>query len=54
MKKWLLTCSVDAIDIDFEKEIMSETEPDFWYCDGIARENGCEWWMLEFIGEVEE
>ena len=49
MKKWLLTASVDAIDIDFETVIESETEPGFWTCCHIAEEHGCEWWSIEQI-----
>ena len=47
MKKWLLTCSIDAVDIDYEIEIESESEPDFWYCECIAKSHGCEWWAIE-------
>lgn len=47
MKKWLLTCSIDAVDIDYETVIESEKEPDFWTCENIAREHGCDWWTLE-------
>ena len=46
MKEWLLTCSIDAVDIDYETVIESEKEPDFWTCENIAREHGCEWWVL--------
>ena len=27
MKKWILTCSVDAVEIDYEEIITSDTEP---------------------------
>ena len=47
MRKWLLTCSIDAVDVDYETVIESETEPDFWTCANIAREHDCEWWTLE-------
>lgn len=47
MRKWLLTCSIDAIDVDYETIIESETEPDWWICANIAREHDCEWWTLE-------
>ena len=47
MKQWLLTCSIDAVDIDYEQIIESETEPGFWECEEIAEEHGCEWWSLE-------
>ena len=47
MRKWLLTCSIDAVDVDYETVIESETEPDWWTCESIAREYGCEWWTLE-------
>lgn len=47
MKEWLLTCSIDAVDVDYETVIESETEPDWWTCENIAREHGCGWWALE-------
>lgn len=46
MKKWLLTCSVDAINIDFETIIKANTEPDFWTCYDIATAHGCEWFYV--------
>ena len=49
MKRWLLTCSIDAADIDYEQIIESETEPGFWECKEIAEEHGCEWWSLEVV-----
>lgn len=51
MKKWLLECSIEAIDIDHEEIIESETEPDFWTCYGIATEHDCGFWT---ISEMEE
>lgn len=52
MKKWRLTCSIDAVDIDYETVIESESEPGFWECHNIAEEHGCEWWSLDEIKEV--
>lgn len=49
--RWLLTMSIDAINIDAEEVIESETEPGFWECVEIARKHGCEWWALERMGE---
>lgn len=49
--KWLLTMSVDAIDIDAEEVIVSATEPKWWDCENIARSHGCEWWSLEALKE---
>lgn len=46
MNKWLLTCSVDAIGIDYETIIESDTEPDFWTCYEIANAHGCEWFYI--------
>ena len=51
MKKWLLTCSIDAIDIDYETIIESNTEPDFWTCYEIAENHGCSWFLLDAIDE---
>lgn len=52
MKKWRLTCSIDAIDIDYETVIESESEPGFCECYNIAEEHGCEWWSIEELREV--
>jgi hypothetical protein len=49
MKSWILTCSIDGIDIDYETVIENETEPDYWTCDGIAQENGCDYWTIEEV-----
>ena len=47
MKKWILTCSIDAIDIDYEEIITSDTEPDFWTCSEIAQAHGCDFWTVD-------
>ena len=46
MKKWLLTCSIDAIGIDFETVLFSEEEPGFLTCEEIAQANGCDFWTV--------
>lgn len=46
MKKWLLTCSIDAVCVDFETVLFSEEEPWFWTCDEIAQANGCDFWTI--------
>ena len=46
MKKWLLTCSIDAIDINFETVLFSEEEPGFWTCEEIAQANRCDFWTV--------
>lgn len=47
--KWIITCSVDTIDIDYEQEIESKKEPGFWTCEEIARSHGCDYWSLEAV-----
>ena len=47
MKKWILTCSIDAVDIDYEEILASDTEPDFWTCNDIAQEHGCDFWTVD-------
>ena len=47
MRKWRLDCSIDAINIDYSTTIESNEEPDWWTCEEIAKEHGCEWWMFE-------
>lgn len=51
MKNWRITCSVDAIDIDYETIIQSENEPDWLVCNDIASQHGCEWWIVDEIEE---
>lgn len=46
MKKWILTCSADAINIDFETDIESDTEPDYWACYDIATAHGCDYFTV--------
>jgi len=46
MKKWILTASVDGIDIDHEEIIESETEPDFWQCYTIAEKHNCDFFTV--------
>ena len=46
MKKWLLICSIDAVDVDFETVLFSEEEPVFWTCNDIAQANGCDFWTI--------
>ena len=46
MKKWLLTCSIDAVDINFETVLFSEEEPGFWTCEEIAQANCCDFWTI--------
>lgn len=41
MKKWLFIASVDAVNIDFETIIESDTEPGFWACYELAAAHGC-------------
>ena len=47
MKKWILTCSIDAVDIDYEEILTSDTEPDFWTCAEIAQAHGCDFWTVD-------
>lgn len=53
MKKWLLTCSTDGVNIDFETVILSETEPGFWDCQDIATAAGCEFWNVDRLPEAD-
>ena len=52
MKKWLLTCSKDGTEIDYDRVIESETEPDFWTCYNLAAEHGCEIFTIDELEEV--
>lgn len=50
--KWLLTCSIDAINVDYMEVLESDLEPDFWTCDDIANDHGCEFWTVSEFEEV--
>lgn len=47
MKKWVLTASKDAIDIDYMAILESEKEPDFWTCYELAEKHGCIYFTIE-------
>ena len=46
-KQWILTASVDGNMVDFECIINSDNEPDFWTCQELAQNHGCEFWMVD-------
>lgn len=46
MKKWLLTASIDAVNIDYETIIESETEPGYWECEALASAHGCDYFTI--------
>jgi hypothetical protein len=45
-KTWLLTCSVDGVNVDFECVINSDIEPGFWECYTIAQAHGCDFFNI--------
>lgn len=49
MKKWILTASRDAVNIDFETVIESENEPDFWTCYNLATAHDCEFFTIQEV-----
>lgn len=49
MKKWNFTASRDAINIDFETIIESDTEPGFWDCYELAASHGCEFFDVQEV-----
>ena len=49
MKKWYFTASRDAVEIDFETIIESDTEPGFWDCYELAASHGCEFFIVTEI-----
>ena len=52
--KYRLTCSKDAIDVDYEVEFERKEEPSLWECYSIAEEHGCEWWSLDRLENGKE
>ena len=53
MSKWILTCSIDAVDVDYDEIIESDEEPGFWDCQEIAEAHGCDFWSLNEYDEEE-
>ena len=49
MRKWILTCSIDAVDVDHEEIIESNEEPGFWECYAIAEAHGCAFFSVDPI-----
>ena len=47
MRKWILTCSIDAVDIDYEEIIENNEEPGFWECYEIAESHGCHFFFVD-------
>lgn len=47
MRRWLLTCSIDGVNIDYEAILESPEEPDFWTCYNLAEDHGCSFWSLD-------
>ena len=52
MKKYLLTMSKDAINIDAEEEITAEKEPSYIECNEIAERHGCDFWSLSLSPNI--
>ena len=46
MRIWHLICSIDADNIDYEEDIVSDTEPDYWTCYNIAISHNCEYFEI--------
>ena len=49
MKKWHFTASRDAVEIDFETVIESDTEPGFWDYYELAALHGCEFFSVSEV-----
>lgn len=41
MENYLITASVDGVNIDFETELQSKTKPDFWNIYDLCIEHNC-------------
>lgn len=46
MKQWYFTASRDAIEIDFETILESDTEPGFWDCYNLAALHDCDYFTV--------
>ena len=49
MKNYLLTCSKNGVDVNFETTIKTSKKPDFWSCYDIAIDNGCEFFSIDEV-----
>lgn len=52
MKNWLITCSADGVEIDYETTIHSDIEPGFWEVYAIAESHGCTFFTVVEIEEA--
>lgn len=41
MENYLITASVDGVDIDFETELQSADKPNYYYVSDLCMEHGC-------------
>lgn len=41
MEKYLITASIDGVDVDFETELQSENEPNYYEVYDLCIEHGC-------------
>ena len=60
MENYLITASVDGVNVDFETEVQSNTKPDYYDIYNLCMEHDCSFFYVskldknkQVIGEVE-
>ena len=60
MENYLVTASVDGVNVDFETEVQSNTKPDYYAIYNLCMEHDCPFFYVskldknkQVIGEVE-
>lgn len=51
MDTYLITASVDGVDIDFEKEFKSDSKPDYYTIYDLCMEYGCPFFHVSLLGD---
>lgn len=49
MHEYILICSVDGVNIDYEEIITADAAPGFWECYHIAESHGCSFFTIDEI-----
>ena len=47
MENYLVTASVDGVDIDFETELQSKTKPNYWDIYDLCMEHNCPFFYVD-------
>ena len=54
METYLITASIDGVDIDFEKKFKSDGKPDYYTIYDLCMEHGCPFFHVSLLGDQGE